>query len=51
MMAQYECTVCGFVFDETKENQTFDDLPADWKCPVCGAEKSSFQKQDEPPST
>ena len=24
----------------------FEDLPADWVCPVCGAGKDQFQKED-----
>jgi len=23
----------------------FEDLPADWVCPVCGAEKDKFEKE------
>ena len=33
-MDKYECTVC------TK----WDDVPADWVCPLCGAAKDAFQK-------
>lgn len=42
-MAQYECSVCGFVYDESKEGTNWDDLPDDWECPVCGAGKSEFE--------
>jgi flavin reductase (DIM6/NTAB) family NADH-FMN oxidoreductase RutF len=39
---QYKCTCCGHIYDENKENVKFADLPADWKCPVCGADKEDF---------
>ena len=41
-MAKYRCTVCNFVYDETKEKIKFTDLPKEWVCPVCGAPKSAF---------
>lgn len=42
-MASYECSVCGYVYDESKEGGSWDSLPDDWNCPVCGADKSQFQ--------
>lgn len=42
-MAKYICTVCQWVYDEEKEGTKFNDLPADWTCPVCGAEKDAFE--------
>jgi rubredoxin/mono/diheme cytochrome c family protein len=48
-MARYECLVCGYVHDESKDG-TWDSLPGDWTCPVCGAAKSEFQPAgDEQP--
>ncbi len=41
-MAKYRCTVCNYVYDETKEKINFSDLPKEWVCPVCGAPKSAF---------
>jgi flavin reductase (DIM6/NTAB) family NADH-FMN oxidoreductase RutF/rubredoxin len=38
----YKCTCCGYLYDENKEKVKFADLPADWKCPVCGADKEDF---------
>lgn len=32
-------------YDEAKESAPFDDLPGDWKCPLCGAPKSEFQPE------
>jgi len=41
-MAEYRCTVCNYVYDEEKEKVKFDDLPDDWRCPVCNSPKSVF---------
>lgn len=41
-MAKYRCTVCNYVYDEEKEGVKFDELPDDWKCPVCNSPKSEF---------
>lgn len=43
-MAKYECTACGYVYDEDTEGTKFEDLPDDWVCPVCGVDKSFFTK-------
>jgi len=53
-MAQYECTVCGYIYDPqlgdpdsgTKPGTPFEELPDDWVCPVCGAGKDQFQKME-----
>ena len=42
-MAKYECTKCGFIYDEEKEDKKWDPLQDDWVCPKCGANKSSFK--------
>lgn len=39
----YECSVCGYVYDERKQGRKWSDLPDDWVCPGCGASKSSFE--------
>lgn len=40
--AKWVCSVCGYVYDgETP----FEDLPDDWKCPVCKQPKSVFEKK------
>ena len=52
-MATYVCTVCGFVYDEANgipeagiaPGTKWEDLPDDFVCPLCGAEKSEFEKQ------
>ena len=45
-MKKYVCEVCGYVYDEAKGDPDngvkpgtkFEDLPADWVCPMCGVE-------------
>ena len=52
-MGTYICTVCGYVYDPAvgdPENNiaagtAFEDLPDDWVCPVCGAEKDQFEPE------
>ena len=51
-MAKYECTVCGYVYDEEKGDPDnniqpgtkFEDLAEDWVCPVCGVPKDQFEQ-------
>ncbi|MCX7614748.1 MAG: rubredoxin [Clostridiales bacterium] len=53
-MAQYVCSVCGFVYDEEKgypeggiaPGTLWDDVPADFECPVCGVAKEMFEKAE-----
>ena len=40
----YRCTICGYIYDNSKEKIRFEDLPADWKCPICGVGKEMFEK-------
>jgi len=42
-MAKYKCLLCGYIYDDEKEGVKFEDLPDDWKCPLCFAPKSSFK--------
>jgi rubredoxin len=54
-MAQYICSVCGFVYDEANglpesdvaPGTRWENLPDDFVCPLCGAEKSEFEKQED----
>ena len=41
---RYKCLLCGYIYDDSKEDVKFEDLPEDWKCPICGADKSMFVK-------
>ena len=36
-MAKFVCTVCGYVYEGEK-------LPDDFVCPICGKDKSYFEK-------
>lgn len=46
MMALYECDVCGYVYDEAKNELQWIELGAEWVCPVCESGKAYFsQKQ------
>jgi flavin reductase (DIM6/NTAB) family NADH-FMN oxidoreductase RutF/rubredoxin len=41
-LKKFECTACGYVYDEAEHEIRFADLPEDWICPVCGSEKADF---------
>jgi flavin reductase (DIM6/NTAB) family NADH-FMN oxidoreductase RutF/rubredoxin len=51
-MAKHECTVCGYIYDPKegdpdggiKAGTSFEELPDDWVCPVCGAGKDQFER-------
>lgn len=47
---KYECSVCGYVYDEDAEGTAWRKLPDGWECPVCGADTSYFDPQGEPPA-
>lgn len=38
----YKCNTCGHLYEDAKESVKFEDLAEDWKCPVCGVDKSFF---------
>ncbi|MDO9314525.1 MAG: rubredoxin [Burkholderiaceae bacterium] len=50
-MNQYQCLVCGFIYDEAlglpddgiPAGTPWADVPADWECPDCGVSKSDFE--------
>ncbi|WP_027718493.1 flavin reductase [Desulfovirgula thermocuniculi] len=52
--AKYACEVCGYVYDTAAGDPAhgvapgtpFEQLPADWVCPVCGAGKEQFRKEN-----
>ena len=39
---QWVCTVCGYVYDG---EIPFEELPDDWRCPLCGVGKELFVLQ------
>ncbi|OPY29409.1 MAG: Rubredoxin [Methanocella sp. PtaU1.Bin125] len=51
-MDKYICTICQYVYDPAAGDPdhgvppgtAFERLPDDWVCPVCGADKSLFEK-------
>ncbi|MFZ5515052.1 MAG: rubredoxin [Candidatus Zhuqueibacterota bacterium] len=53
-MKKYVCVICGYIYDPKKGDPDsdiepgtgFDDLPDDWVCPVCGADKSQFEETE-----
>jgi len=48
---KYECMVCGYIYDPAtgdpdngvEAGTEFADIPEDWVCPVCGADKTQFE--------
>ena len=52
-MQKMECP-CGYIYDPAAGDEdngvaagtAWADLPEDWVCPLCGAEKESFWKVD-----
>lgn len=45
-MKQYVCGIRGYIHDEAVGGK-WEDLPADWKCPVCKAGKDAFKPKEE----
>lgn len=51
-MAKYRCTVCGYIYDEEKgypdgniaAGTKWEDVPEDFRCPRCKADKYSFEE-------
>lgn len=49
-MDKYICDICGYVYDpeigdpknEVDSKTSFEDIPDDWVCPVCGISKDDF---------
>ena len=51
-MSKYVCNVCGYEYDPAvgdpdngiAPGTSFEDLPADWVCPLCGVGKEDFSE-------
>lgn len=43
-MSIYKCSVCGYIYDESKEETPFSELEA---CPICKQPASVFEKQED----
>lgn len=49
-MDQFECLACGYTYEPVKGDDRgnipagvpFQDVPLNWRCPVCGAQKKRF---------
>ena len=54
-MMRYACTVCSYGYipalgdpeQGVRPGTAFEDLPEDWRCPWCGAQKSEFVPEEE----
>ena len=54
-MKKYVCIVCDYVYDPKHGDPdggiaagtAFEDIPADWLCPVCGVGKDDFEPIDD----
>jgi len=53
-MDKYVCSVCGYIYDPEEGDSDngidpgtpFEEVPDDWTCPVCGASKEEFEKEE-----
>jgi len=53
-MDRYVCTICGYVYDPEQGDPDngvdpgtpWSGVPDDWVCPVCGAGKEDFEKEE-----
>ncbi|PKN11597.1 MAG: rubredoxin [Deltaproteobacteria bacterium HGW-Deltaproteobacteria-4] len=51
-MKSYRCVICDYIYDPVigdRDNGVaagtpFEDIPDDWVCPICGADKSNFEE-------
>lgn len=49
-MEQYVCLVCGYIYDpevgdpenDIEAGTSFEEIPDDWVCPLCGVSKEEF---------
>lgn len=52
-MKKYICTVCGHIYNEAvgdpehgiAPGTRFEDLPADYECPLCGVGTDLFEEE------
>ena len=52
-MQKYVCSVCGYVYDPAEGDMdhgvqpgtSWDKVPEDWVCPVCGVNKDQFNPE------
>lgn len=54
MKMKYKCQACGYIYDPAQGDAdggidagtSFEALPEDWVCPVCGVGKDMFDAVD-----
>ena len=54
-MEKFVCRICAYLYDPEKGDHTneippgtsFEALPDDWRCPLCGAVKGDFARLQE----
>lgn len=50
---KYRCNICGYLYDDSRQEVPFNELPDSWTCPLCMASKSQFtlveEKKEEKP--
>lgn len=52
IMSKYRCVICNYEYDPEvgdpdsgiAPGTPFEEIPADWVCPICGAGKDQFEK-------
>ncbi|MBO5993619.1 MAG: rubredoxin [Acidaminococcaceae bacterium] len=52
-MKKYVCNVCGYVYDPAEGDPdngvaagtAWEDVPAEWVCPLCSAPKEDFSEE------
>ena len=50
-MNKYRCIICDYIYDPElgdpnngiAAGTSFEDIPDDWNCPLCGVDKSNFE--------
>lgn len=50
-MGKYECSVCRYLYDESKTVLLFEDLSDDWTCPICDSMKMYFELMEDDEDT
>lgn len=54
-MQKWICTACHYIYDPAVGDEdggvapgtSFEDIPEDWVCPVCGVEKDMFEPYED----
>ena len=52
-MDKYVCDICGYIYDPANgdpdngvaPSTPWEQVPADWVCPLCGVGKDQFSKE------